>query len=362
MIYKYNYNRTDKSGFFFLSTHPINLNKIQTVNLSKVLILTYYPSYLCHSSLKYSPKFLQNSYVVLSNTSYATYKWQLLSCSVTTCQFQNHLSYITENFQLSEICFLNCFFTKTTNFIYASSISVADHFIIYIQVLETYPTKPRNLALQDSCQTILTYNPIHSNESMNSTNLSNRKNLVAITDERHRRKERCLAFKKVKEEGICNLKRELSVCIMQNLEFVNMGFDQEKDSSLHTTDRNRQKFITGLNKVHYGPLNKDRFKNTFNHWRLLTRMVATLGAISEAQWMCCLYIYKGCDIKCCIYCFTFDSECCIQRWKELLHQNYPTIFNVHFNPSKWHTNRTNTTCAFTMNTGIIWKSVFLKHR
>lgn len=103
---------------------------------------------------------------------------------------------------------------QNNKFIYASSISVADHFIIYIQVLETYPTKPRNLALQDSCQTILTYNPIHSNESMNSTNLSNRKNLVAITDEHHRRKERCLAFKKVKEEGICNLKRELSVCIM----------------------------------------------------------------------------------------------------------------------------------------------------
>lgn len=97
---------------------------------------------------------------------------------------------------------------------YASSLSVTDHFIIHIQVLETYPTKPRNLTLQDSCQTILTHNPIHSNESMNSINPSIRKNLVAITDELHRRKERCLAFKKVKEKGICNLKRELSVRIM----------------------------------------------------------------------------------------------------------------------------------------------------
>lgn len=80
--------------------------------------------------------------------------------------------------------------------IYASSISVTDYFIICTQVLETYPTKPRNLTQQDSCQTILTDNPIHSNKSIDSTNLSNRKKVVAITDDLHRRKEGCLAFNK----------------------------------------------------------------------------------------------------------------------------------------------------------------------
>lgn len=38
-----------------------------------------------------------------------------------------------------------------------------------------------------------------------------------------REEERGLKFNKWK--GICNLKQELSLCKMQNLEFVSIGFD-----------------------------------------------------------------------------------------------------------------------------------------
>lgn len=43
---------------------------------------------------------------------------------------------------------------------------------------------------------IITDNPIHSNNSINCTNLSNRRNFVAIIDKLHGRKERSLAFNK----------------------------------------------------------------------------------------------------------------------------------------------------------------------
>lgn len=128
-------------------------------------------------------------------------KWQLLSCSVTTCQFQNHLSCITKNPQLSEKNVSRLLLHQNNKCIYASSISVTDYFIICTQALETHPTKPRNLTQQDSCQTILTDNPIHSNNRNNSKNPSNRKKLVAITDKLHRRKERCLAFNTSESNG-----------------------------------------------------------------------------------------------------------------------------------------------------------------